>query len=80
MVFLVLERRVEHPLLPFRILANRTRATSFAVMMLVIAAMFAMFYFLSLFVQGVMGYSPLKTGFTFLPFSFGMIAATSPRR
>jgi EmrB/QacA subfamily drug resistance transporter len=76
-VFVALERRAEHPLLPFRILANRTRATSFAVMMLVPAAMFAMFYFLSLFVQGVMGYSPLKTGFAFLPFSFGIVIAAT---
>ena len=58
--FVVIERRVAHPLLPFRILANRTRATSFVVMMLVPAAMFAMFYFLSLFVQNVMGFSPLQ--------------------
>jgi EmrB/QacA subfamily drug resistance transporter len=76
-LFVTLERRVEHPLLPFRILANRTRATSFAVMMLVPAAMFAMFYFLSLFVQGVMGYTPLKTGFAFLPFSFGIVIAAT---
>ena len=76
-VFVMLERHAEHPLLPFRILANRTRATSFVVMMLVPAAMFAMFYFLSLFVQGVMGYSPLKTGFAFLPFSFGIVIAAT---
>jgi EmrB/QacA subfamily drug resistance transporter len=76
-LFILIERHVEHPLLPFRILANRTRATSFAVMMLVPAAMFAMFFFLSLFVQNVMGYSPLKTGFAFLPFSFGIVFAAT---
>jgi EmrB/QacA subfamily drug resistance transporter len=76
-VFVIIERRVTHPLLPFRILANRTRAASFAVMMLVPAAMFSMFFFLSLFVQNVMGYSPLKTGFAFLPFSFGMVLAAA---
>ena len=73
--FTVIERRVSHPLLPFRILANRTRATSFVVMMLVPAAMFAMFYFLSLFVQNVMGFSPLRTGVAFLPFSAGIVVA-----
>ena len=46
-------------------------------MMLVPAAMFAMFYFLSLFVQDVMGYTPLRTGFAFLPFSFGMVVAAT---
>ncbi len=45
--------------------------------MLVPAAMFAMFYFLSLFVQDVMGYSPLKTGFAFLPFSAGIVVAAT---
>ena len=42
-------------------------------MMLVPAAMFAMFYFLSVLVQQGMGYSSLKTGFAFLPFSFGIV-------
>ena len=69
--------RVKHPLLPFRVLANRTRATSFVTMMLVPAAMFAMFFFLSLFVQNVMGYSPLKAGFAFLPFCFGIVVAAT---
>ena len=75
--FVLIERSVAHPLLPFRILANRTRATSFVVMMLVPAAMFAMFYFLSQFVQNVMGFSPLKTGVSFLPFSAGIIIAAT---
>jgi EmrB/QacA subfamily drug resistance transporter len=72
-LFVAIERRVEHPLLPLRILTNRTRATAFVAMMIVPAAMFAMFYFLSQFVQNVMGYSPLDTGFAFLPFSFGIV-------
>jgi EmrB/QacA subfamily drug resistance transporter len=76
-LFITVERRVQHPLLPFRILANRTRATSFAVMMLVPAAMFAMFFFLSLFVQDVMGFSPLKAGFAFLPFSFVIVISAT---
>jgi EmrB/QacA subfamily drug resistance transporter len=76
-LFVVIERRVAHPLLPFRILANRTRATSFLVMLLVPAAMFSMFYFLSLFVQNVMGFSPLHTGFAFLPFSAGIVVAAT---
>lgn len=72
-LFAFVESRVEHPLLPIRVFANRTRATSFGVMMLVPAAMFAMFYFLSLFIQLVVGYSPLHTGFAFLPFSVGIV-------
>ena len=46
-------------------------------MMIVPAAMFAMFFFLSLFVQNVMGYSPLRTGFAFLPFSVGIVVAAT---
>ncbi|WP_121252055.1 MFS transporter [Nocardioides ferulae] len=72
-VFGFVEARVAHPLLPIRVFANRTRATSFGVMALVPAAMFAMFYFLSLFIQQVVGYSPLTTGFAFLPFSLGIV-------
>jgi EmrB/QacA subfamily drug resistance transporter len=71
--FAFIESRVAHPLLPVRVFANRTRATSFLVMMVVPAAMFAMFYFLSLFIQLVMGYSPLHAGFAFLPFSVGIV-------
>jgi len=61
-LFVAVESRVEHPLLPFRIFANRTRAASFVAMMLLPAAMFAMFFFLSLLIQLVVGYSPLHTG------------------
>jgi EmrB/QacA subfamily drug resistance transporter len=73
--FIVIERTVREPLLPFHILANRTRAVSFAVMMLVPAAMFAMFYFLSVTIQDAMGYSSLQTGFAFLPFSAGIVVS-----
>ncbi len=76
-LFVVVERRVEHPLLPFRILLHRTRATAFVTMMIVPAAMFAMFYFLSLYVQNVMGYSPIEAGVAFLPFCFGMVIAAT---
>ena len=72
-VFGVVESRVEHPLLPFRIFTNRTRASSFVAMFLAPAAMFAMFYFLSQYVQNVMGYSPLKAGVAFLPFTVGIV-------
>jgi len=74
-VFMLVESRSEHPLLPVRILQDRTRGTSFVVMLVVGAAMFSMFYFLGLYIQQVLGYSPLKAGFAFLPFSFGIVIA-----
>ncbi len=72
-LFIVVESRTDHALLPLRIFQSRTRAASFLAMMLAPAAMFAMFYFLSLFIQQVVGYSSLRTGFAFLPFSFGIV-------
>ncbi|MFC6158797.1 MFS transporter [Kribbella jiaozuonensis] len=74
-IFLVIESRSKHALMPFRILANRTRGVSFFVMLIVGAAMFSMFYFLGIFVQSIMGYSALKTGISFLPFSVGIVLA-----
>ena len=76
-VFAVIESRVEHPLLPIRIFANQTRAASFAAMMLMPAAMFSMFFFLSLYIQNIMGYSPLKAGVAFLPFSIGIVISAT---
>jgi len=73
LVFVLAETRVKHPLMPLSIFASRTRAVAFVAMMITPAAMFAMFFFLSLYVQNIMGYSPLKTGFAFLPFAVGMV-------
>jgi EmrB/QacA subfamily drug resistance transporter len=75
--FIAIERRSKHPLMPMRILANRTRATSFIVMMIVPAAMFSMFFFLSQYVQSVLGFSSLEAGFAFLPFSFGIVISAT---
>jgi EmrB/QacA subfamily drug resistance transporter len=73
--FVVIETRSPHALLPLRILKDRTRAVSFLVMVLVAGAMFSMFYFLGLFIQQSLGYSPVKAGFAFLPFSVAIVAA-----
>ena len=58
-VFVLIESRVEHPLLPVRVFTNRTRAASFVAMFFAPAAMFAMFFYLSQYIQVVMGYTPL---------------------
>jgi EmrB/QacA subfamily drug resistance transporter len=71
--FVVIESSVKNPLLPLSIFANRARSIAFVSMMITPAAMFAMFFFLSLLVQNVLGYSPLRTGFAFLPFTVGII-------
>lgn len=74
-VFVFIENRVTHPLLPMRILADRTRGVSLFAMLIVGAAMFSMFFFLGLYVQQVLGYSPIRSGFAFLPFSVGIVLA-----
>ncbi len=76
-LFGVIESRTERPLLPFRVFLHRTRAASFVAMMLLPAAMFAMFFYLSQYIQNVMGYTPLNAGFAFLPFSGGIIVAAA---
>ena len=73
-LFVCIERRVEHPLLPFRVFSNRTRAASFVAMFFAPAAMFAMFFYLSQYIQNVMGYSPIEAGVAFLPFCFGLVS------
>jgi EmrB/QacA subfamily drug resistance transporter len=75
LLFIAAESRTEHPLLPMRILADRTRAVSFVSMLIMGAAMFATFFFISLFVQQVLGYSSLKAGVAFLPFTAGIIVS-----
>ena len=74
-LFTVIESRKEHALLPMRILADRTRGIAILSMLMMAAAMFAMFFFLGLFIQQVLGYSPVKAGFAFLPFSVGIVIA-----
>jgi EmrB/QacA subfamily drug resistance transporter len=64
--FLVNERRISDPLMPFHIFRVRTVAGANAVGFLLGAVIFANFFLLTLYVQGVLGYSPIKTGLTFL--------------
>ena len=73
LVFMVIESRSSHPLLPIRILANRNRGGAYLASFFVGVGLFAMFLFLTYFFQGVMGYTPLTSGLLFLPFSVGIV-------
>jgi MFS family permease len=66
-IFVIVESRIVEPMMPLNIFKNRNRTGSYIIMLIVGAGMFGMFYFLTFFVQGVLGYSPLKSGFAFLP-------------
>ena len=71
--FLAWELRAKNPLLPMRIILDRNRGGSYLLFLLVGAGLFAMFLFLTYYFQLTLGYSPLKSGFAFLPFSGGII-------
>ncbi|MFG2193335.1 MFS transporter [Streptomyces sp. NPDC048639] len=74
-VFLVLQARSSHPMLPLRLLRDRNRGGAYATMLLIGAGMFAMYYFLTLFMQQILGYSAMRTGLAYLPFSIGMFVS-----
>ncbi len=61
------------PLLPLRVVLDRNRGGSFLASLLVGIALFGTFLFLTYYMQADLGYSALKTGFAFLPFSAGII-------
>jgi EmrB/QacA subfamily drug resistance transporter len=74
-LFVVIESRARSPLMPLRILANRSVASADAVGLLVGAALLSMFFFLSLYLQQVLHYSALRTGISYLPLAVGIIIA-----
>jgi EmrB/QacA subfamily drug resistance transporter len=70
--FFVIESRTSHPLLPMRVLTERNRGASYLTSLIVGSGLFGMFLFLSIYFQGILGYSPIKSGLLFLPFSVGV--------
>ncbi len=75
--FVVVEARSAHPLLPIRVVAERNRGGSFLASFLLGAGLFAMFIFLSYYMQGVLHYSALKAGIAFLPFAIGIVVGAA---
>ena len=75
--FVLIERRHENPLVPLRIFSNRSLAAADVTMMLVAASLFGVFFFLTLYLQQVLGYDALKTGLAYLPMSASLIAASN---
>ena len=73
--FLLVERRAENPLLPFSLFKNKNRVFTFISLALIGAVMFSLAPFVALFVQDILGYSPLHAGLAFVPFAFGLGAA-----
>ncbi|MEV6022551.1 MFS transporter [Streptomyces sp. NPDC052036] len=75
--FAVTESRVKAPLLPLRVVTDRNRGGIYLSLGLAVIAMFGTFLFLTYYLQVVKGYSPVKTGFAFLPMVAGMITGST---
>ncbi|MCW2547872.1 MAG: putative drug resistant transporter [Mycobacterium sp.] len=74
--FVLIESRVAHPLLPLRVVLDRTRGGSYFAIAIVGAGLFAVFLFLSYFMSQSLGFSPIETGLGFLPMIFSLTATT----
>ncbi|CAM5473646.1 MFS transporter [Streptomyces avidinii] len=75
--FVFVESRVKSPLLPLRVLLERNRGGVYLSLGLAVIAMFGLFLFLTYYLQIVKGFSPVKTGFAFLPMIAGMILGST---
>jgi len=74
-LFLVNELRTDNPLLPLSIFKIKGLGAADATQLIAIAGFLATFFFLTLYMQNVLGYSPLRTGLSYLPVTAGVIVA-----
>ncbi|MFJ2830277.1 MFS transporter [Streptomyces sp. NPDC087263] len=65
--FVFIEMRAKEPITPLRMFADRNRSGTYVIMLSLAAAMFGMFFFIVLFVQNVLSYTPIEAGLAFLP-------------
>jgi EmrB/QacA subfamily drug resistance transporter len=73
-IFLAIESRFEPPLIRLGMFRQRSLAGADLALLLAAGGLFAVFFFASLYVQGILGYSPLRTGLAFLPVTAGIMA------
>jgi EmrB/QacA subfamily drug resistance transporter len=76
-VFVVVEALTRAPLLPLRVVLDRNRGGAYLAVGLAVIAMFGLFLFLTYYLQIVKGYSPVRSGLAFLPFTAGMITGST---
>jgi EmrB/QacA subfamily drug resistance transporter len=74
--FVLIEATTRQPITPLRLFADRTRAGAYVARVLIVGAMFGMFFFLSQFIQDVLGFSAVKTGLAFLPMTIMLFAVS----
>ncbi|THA33849.1 DHA2 family efflux MFS transporter permease subunit [Streptomyces sp. A1277] len=77
LAFVLIESKVKSPLLPLRVVMDRNRGGVYLSLGLAVIAMFGLFLFLTYYLQVVKGYSPIKTGFAFMPMIAGMITGST---
>ncbi len=76
-LFVVIERRVSHPLLPLRVVLHRDRGGSYLAVAMSAIAIFAVFLFLTYYLQQNLGYSPIMAGLAFLPMVAGIVLSST---
>ena len=77
-LFVLIEGRfAREPLMPLRIFRSRTLSASNIVVLLVGASSFGMWFFVSLYLQQVLGYSPIRAGLAFLPMTLCIVAGST---
>ncbi len=83
--FVINEAKVKQPLMPLGIFKSRNISGGNAAFLVIACTMFSMFFFITLYVQQVLGYSPVKSGLAFLPVTFivaimsGIVASLVPK-
>jgi EmrB/QacA subfamily drug resistance transporter len=75
--FVLVERRVQHPLLPLRIVLSRFRGGAYLAIGLSAIGVFGIFLFLTYYLQLTLAYSPVKSGLAFLPMIVAIVAAST---
>ncbi|MFI5952331.1 MFS transporter [Cryptosporangium sp. NPDC051539] len=73
--FVTWQRRASHPLLPLGIVLNRNRGAAYLSVLIAATGMFGVFLFVTYYLQGTLGYTPIKTGLAFLPMVVGLAIA-----
>jgi predicted MFS family arabinose efflux permease len=75
--FALIESRVAHPLLPLRVIADRTRGGAYIAVGIAAIALFGVFLFLTYYLQQTKGYSPIETGLGFLPMPTAIVITST---
>ena len=75
--FVQIERRGTHPELPLRLLASRSRSGAYIMMLLLFTGVFSVFFFLTIYIQTVYGYSAVRAGLAWVPFPITIILVSA---